>query len=87
VASSVCDFGFDLAFCRARGVAFWLLQAERNRGAEEVSAHTLDADRLGEHRHGGLGTGEPDLVTGQGGQVLQQAAEALVELAGLVVLV
>ena len=33
------------------------------------------------------GAGEPDLVAGQGGQVLEQAAEAAVGAAGRVVLV
>ena len=34
------------------------------------------AGRLGEHRHGDAGAGEPDLVAGQGGQVPEQRAEA-----------
>jgi len=74
-------------FCRDGLVVFWLLQGERDRGAEEVEGFPLGAGRLGEHRHGGLGAGEPDLVTGQGGQVLDQAAEAVIGLAGLVILV
>src|SRR5207302_10389619 len=44
------------------------------------------AVRLGEHRGGDLGAGEPYLVAGQGGQVVQQAAEAAVGAAGRVVL-
>ena len=65
---------------------FWLLQGERDRGAEKVEGLPLGAGGLGEHRHGGRGAGEPDLVAGQGGQVLDQAAEAVVGAAGLVVL-
>ncbi len=38
------------------------------------------------HRDGDLGSGEPDLVARQGGQVLQQAAEAAVGLPEWVVL-
>lgn len=41
--------------------------------------------RLGEHRHGGSAAAEPDLVTDQGGQVIDQAAEAVAGWPGLVV--
>src|SRR5271155_2830381 len=81
------DSEADLVFCRAGLVAFWLLQGERDRRADECEGLALGAGRLGEHRHGGGGAREPDLVTGQGGQVLQQAAEAVIGLPGLVVLV
>jgi len=40
----------------------------------------LCAGRLGENRYGDLDAGEPDLVAGQGGQVVQQVAEAAVGL-------
>jgi hypothetical protein len=46
---------------------FWLLQGERDRGADEVEGLALGAGGLGEHRHGGLGAGELNLVAGQGG--------------------
>jgi hypothetical protein len=65
---------------------FWLLQGERDRDADQVEGVALNAGRLGEHRHGGLGAGEADLVAGQGGQVLEQAAEAAVGAAGRIVL-
>src|SRR5262249_39583293 len=55
---------------------FWLLQGERDRGADEVECFALGAGWLGEHRDGGGGAGEADLVAGQGGQVGEQAAEA-----------
>ena len=55
--------------------------------ADEFEGLALGAGRLGEHRDGGLGAGEADLVAGQGGQVLEQAAEGVVGLAGRVVLV
>ncbi len=68
-------------------MAFWLRQVERDGGAEEGEGLALGAGRLGEHGDGGLGSGEPDLVTGQGGQVLQQAAEAAVGLPCRIVLI
>ena len=73
-------------FYWAGRVVFWLLQGERDGGADELQGLPLGAGRLGEHRDGDLGAGEPDLVAGQGGQVLQQAAEAAVGLPGRVVL-
>ena len=79
--------GFDLRFYRTGLVAWWLRQAEGDRGAEEAEGFALGAGRFGEHRDGDLSAGEADLVAGQGGQVLEQAAEAVVGLAGLVVLV
>ena len=66
---------------------FWLRQGERDRGADELECFPLLAGRLGEHGHGGGCAGEADLVAGQGGQVGEQAAEAAVGAAGLVVLV
>ena len=65
---------------------FWLPQGDRDRGADELEGFPLGAGGLGQHRHGGAGAGEPDLVAGQGGQVLEQAAEAAVGLPGRVVL-
>ena len=64
----------------------YLFQGQRDRGAEELEGLPLGAGRLGEHRDGDLGSGVPDLVAGQGGQVLEQAAEAVVGLPGRVVL-
>ncbi len=71
-----------MGFCRAGWAAFWLLQGQRDRGADEVEGFLLGTGRLGEYRHGDGGSGEPDLVAGQGGQVLQQSAEAAVGAAG-----
>lgn len=51
---------------------------DASRGADEVGGFPLLSGRLGEHGHGGLGADEPDLVAGQAGQVLQEAAEAAV---------
>ena len=65
---------------------FWLLQGERDGDAEEVEGLPLVGGGLGEHRHGDGGAGEADLVAGQGGQVLEQAAEAAVGAACRVVL-
>ena len=41
---------------------------------------------LGEDRHVGAGAGEADLVAGEGGQVIEQAAEAAQRVAGFVAL-
>jgi hypothetical protein len=68
------------------GWLFWLPQGERDRDADELEGFPLGAGGLGQHRHGGAGAGEPDLVAGQGGQLLDQAAEAVVGLPGRVVL-
>ena len=57
---------------------FWLLQGERDRDADQVEGLPLSGGGLGEHRQGGGGAGEPDLVAGQRGQVLQETAEATV---------
>jgi hypothetical protein len=43
-------------------MVFWLLQGERDRGADEVEGFPLGAGRLGEHRDGDPGVGEADLV-------------------------
>src|SRR6185312_16901407 len=86
-ASSACDSGPELVFCWVGRAAFWLLQGQRDRRPEQPEGLALGAGRLGEHGGGDLGAGEPDLVAGQRGQVLQQAAETAVALPGLVVLV
>ena len=41
---------------------------------------------LGEDRHVGAGAGEADLVAGEGGQVIEQSAEAAQRVAGFVAL-
>src|SRR6266852_3697209 len=70
-----------------RGWLSWLfLQGERDRGTDEVEGLALLAGGLGEHRDGGGGAGEADLVASQAGQVGEQAAEAAVEAAIRVVL-
>ena len=65
---------------------FRLLQGEWDRGADEIEGLPLGAGRLGEHWDGGGGSGEADLVAGQGGQVVQQAAEAAIGAARRIVL-
>ena len=67
-------------------MVFWLLQGQRDRDADELEGLPLGGGRFGEHRDGDIGAGVPDLVAGQGGQVLQQAAEAAVGLPGRIVL-
>ena len=65
---------------------FSLLQRVRERCLDELEGLPLDAGRLGQHWHGDFGVGEADLVAGQGGQVVRQAAEAMVGPSGRVVL-
>jgi hypothetical protein len=65
---------------------FWLLQGQRDRGADQVEGVALGAGGLGEHRDGGLGAGEADLVAGQDGQVPEQVAEAAVGAADRIAL-
>jgi hypothetical protein len=77
---------FELGFWLSGRAAFWLRHGERDRGADQVEGLTLCAGGLGEHRDVGGGSGEPDLVAGQGGQVVDQAAEAAVGAAARVVL-
>ena len=74
--------GLSWSFFRCGRVGFWLLQGEQDRSAEKLEGLPLDAGRFGEHRDGDLGAGVPDLVAGQRGQVLQQAAETAVGLPG-----
>ena len=69
-----------------RGGCSWLPHGERDRDADEVERFPLGAGQLGQHRYGGAGAGERDLLAGQGGQVLEQPAEAVVGLPGRVVL-
>ena len=81
------ECGADLLFHRFwRELSWLLLQDERDRGADEAERLALFAGWLGEHGDSGGRAGEQDLVAGQGGQVLQQAAEAAVGLSGGVVL-
>src|ERR1700733_4400395 len=79
--------GLSWGFTAAAGwCSGYLLQGERDRGADEVEGLPLGAGGFGEHRDGDLGAGVADLVAGQGGQVLDQAAEPVVALAGRIVL-
>ena len=81
------ECGADLRFHRFWRQLSWLLpQDERDRGADEVERLALFAGRLGEHGDSGGRAGEQDLVAGQGTEVGEQAAEAAVGAAGLVVL-
>src|SRR5262249_57460726 len=68
------------------GLVLWLVEGERDGCADEVEGLALGAGRLGQHRDGLAGAGEADLVTGQGGQVVQEPAEAAVGAAVFVVL-
>ena len=65
------------------GWLFWLRQGERDRDADKAEGFPLGAGGFGEHRHVGGGAGEPDLVAGQRGQVLQQAADLRAGVTGL----
>ena len=62
---------------------FWLLQGERD-GLVEFEGPSLGGGGLREHGHGGVGSGEADVVAGQGGEVVEQSAEAVQPLAAFV---
>jgi hypothetical protein len=66
---------------------FWLRQGQRDGRADQLEGVPLGGCGLGEHGDLGASAGEADLVAGQGGQVLEQAAEAAIRLSGRVVLV
>jgi hypothetical protein len=65
---------------------FWLLQGQGGGGLGEFEGAALVCGGLREHGQVGGGAGEADLVAGEGGQVGEQAAEAAVRAAVLVVL-
>ncbi len=65
----------ELGIHRFRWWLFWLLQCERDRGADQIEGAALICGGFGEDGHGGRGAGEPDLVAGEGGQVGQEPAE------------
>ena len=68
------------------GCVCWQRQRERDRGTDQVEGLPLGAGGLGEHLDLGAGAAEADLVAGQRGQVAEQAAEAALGAAVLVVL-
>jgi len=68
------------------GCVSWQRQRERDRGTDQVEGLPLGAGGLGEHLDLGAGAAEADLVAGQRGQVAEQAAEAALGAAVLVVL-
>ena len=56
---------------------FWLRGGgERYRGVEEFEGAALVGGGFGEHGHVCAGAVVADLVAGEGGQVVEQAAEA-----------
>ena len=69
------------------GWLFWLRGGgERDWCVEQVEGTALVGGGVGEHGHVGAGAGVADLVAGEGGQVVEQAAEAAERLAVGVVL-
>ena len=58
------------------GWLFWRRGLERYRGVEQFEGTALVGGGVGEHGHVGAGAGAADLVAGEGGQVVEQAAEA-----------
>ena len=59
------------------GWLFWLrCGGEGDGGVDEVEGAALGGGGVGEHGHVGAGAGVADLVAGEGGQVVEQAAEA-----------
>ena len=75
-----------MRFCRLGSCVFWLLQGERDGGADELEGLPLGGGGFGEHGHGGLGAGEADLVAGHRGEVVEQALVAANLLPGVVLL-
>ena len=66
------------------GFWFWLLQGQGDGGVEEFEDVSLGGGGLGEHGNGGLGSAEPDVVAGQGGEVVEEPAEGPDAVVGLV---
>src|SRR6476620_3053127 len=58
------------------GRRFWLRGGQGDWGADEVEGAALVGGGFGEHGDVGVGVVVADLVAGQGGQVIEQAAEA-----------
>ena len=59
------------------GWLFWLRGGgERDRGVQQVEGAALVGGGVGQHGHVGAGAVVADLVSGEGGQVVEQAAEA-----------
>jgi hypothetical protein len=56
-----------------RGFWFWLLQRDGEWLVEQFEDVLLGGGGFGEDRHGVFGSGEPDLVAGQSGEVVQQS--------------
>src|SRR5712675_1135983 len=59
---------------------------QRDGGLEKVEGAALVGGGFGEHRDFGVGACVADLVAGEGGQVVEQAAEAAQRIAGGVAL-
>src|SRR5271166_449235 len=55
---------------------FWLRGGQGYRGANEFESAALVGGGFGEGGHLGVGAVVADLVAGEGGQVIEQAAEA-----------
>jgi hypothetical protein len=64
----------------------WLLRlrgSERDGGVEQLEGAALVAGGFGEHGDFGVGACVADLVAGEGGEVVEDASEAAVGVAGL----
>src|SRR6476660_2112263 len=72
----VSGFWLNWGFVGLVGRRFWLRGGQGDWGADEVEGAALVGGGFGEHGDVGVGVVVADLVAGQGGQVIEQAAEA-----------
>src|SRR6476659_11485812 len=72
----VSGFLAELGFCWFGGSAVLATRRSGGLGADEVEGAALVGGGFGEHGDVGVGVVVADLVAGQGGQVIEQAAEA-----------
>src|SRR6478736_569454 len=70
------DSWLNWGFVGLVGRRFWLRGGQGDWGADEVEGAALVGGGFGEHGDVGVGVVVADLVAGQGGQVIEQAAEA-----------
>src|SRR6478736_312282 len=76
------DSWLNWGFVGLVGRRFWLRGGQGDWGADEVEGAALVGGGFGEHGDVGVGVVVADLVAGQGGQVIEQAAAAAERCAG-----
>ncbi len=73
---SECITGLSWGLADLWGLFSWLRGGEWDGGVDEVEGAALVWGGFGEHGDVGAGVGVADLVAGEGGEVVEQAAEA-----------